>query len=126
MKRIIYFLALSFASLLFYACQKNFLEIPDTTGVVDLNKVFSTKLNAEAELYNGYKNALGFGNPNGGYSITYSTLGSIAGERSRGWSWHPTYQIANGGVTSNQRIFNYSSIYTTVRSLWIVNENIDK
>jgi len=126
MKKIIYFLALSFASLLFYACQKNFLEIPDTTGVVDLNKVFSTRFYAEAELYNGYKNALGFGNPNGGYSITYSTLGSIAGERSRGWSWHPTYQIANGGVTSNQRIFNYSSIYTTVRSLWIVNENIDK
>ncbi len=125
MKKIIYFLAISFASLLFYACQKNFLEIPNTTGVVDLEKVFSTKQNAQAELFGAYKQALGFAN-NGENNITYSTLGSIAGERSKGWSWHPTYQIAAGGITSNKTIFNYSLIYTTVRSLWIVNENIDK
>jgi len=125
MKKIIYFLALSFSALLFHACQKSFLQVPDTTGTVDINKVFSTRLNAEAELFDGYLKALGYGN-NGGYNIQYSTLGSIAGERGRGWSWHPTYQIANGGVTSNQTIFNYSAIYTTVRSLWIVNENIDK
>ncbi|RZK60190.1 MAG: RagB/SusD family nutrient uptake outer membrane protein [Pedobacter sp.] len=126
MKKIIYFLALSFSVLMFYACQKDFLQVPDTTGTVDINKVFSTKLNAEAELFDSYQKVLGFGNNNGGYAIQYSTLGSIAGERGRGWSWHPTYQIANGGVTANQTIFNYGTIYTTVRALLIVNENIDK
>jgi hypothetical protein len=125
MKKTIYFLAISFVSLLFYACQKNFLEIPDTTGVVNLEKVFSTKNNAQAELFGAYKQALGYANP-GENNITYSTLGSIAGERGKGWSWHPTYAIADGGITSNKTIFNYSLIYTTVRSLWIVNDNIDK
>ena len=126
MKKTIYFLAISFSVLLFYACQKSFLQVPDTTGTVDINKVFSSRLNAEAELFSSYKKALGFGNPNGGYNIQYSTLGSIAGERGRGWSWHPTYQIANGGVTSNQTIFNYGDIYTIVRALLLVNDNIDK
>ncbi|MBC7653443.1 MAG: hypothetical protein H7098_03095, partial [Oligoflexus sp.] len=112
MKKTIYFLALSFASLLFYACQKDFLQVPDTTGTVDVSKVFSTKFNAEAALFDGYQRTLGYGNPNGGYNIEYSTIGSIAGERGRGWPWHPTYQIANGGITSNQTIFNYGNIYT--------------
>ncbi|MBK0384135.1 RagB/SusD family nutrient uptake outer membrane protein [Pedobacter sp. SD-b] len=125
MKKTIYFLALSFATLLFYACQKKFLEIPDTTGVVNLDKVFSNKLNAQAQLFGAYKQALGYGNT-GENNFIYSTLGSIAGERGKGWSWHPTYNIAAGGITANQTIFDYSLLYTTVRSLWIVNENIDK
>ena len=125
MKKTIYFLAFSFTLLLFYACQKDFLQVPKTTGTVDLQKVFSSKLNAEAALFNGYKRALGFGN-NGEYNLTYATLGSVAGERGRGWSWHPTYAISNGGTNSNFTVLNYGSIYTIVRSQWIVNENIDK
>ncbi|RNL55887.1 RagB/SusD family nutrient uptake outer membrane protein [Pedobacter jejuensis] len=125
MKKIIYFLAISFALLVLHACQKEFLQVPLTTGNVDLEKVFSTKLNAEAALFSGYRRALGYGN-NGEYNLQYGTLGSVGGERGRGWSWHPTYAISNGGTTSNLTVLNYNNIYTIVRSQWIVNENIDK
>lgn len=111
--------------LFFNACQKNFLQVPNTTGNVDLEKVFSTKINAEAALFNGYRRALGFGN-RGEYSLSDGTLGSLSGERGRGWSWHSTYNIANGGTNANLTVLNYNSIYTILRSLWIVNENIDK
>lgn len=125
MKKIIYFLAISFALLVLHACQKEFLQVPLTTGSVDLEKVFSSKLNAEAALFSGYRRALGFGN-NGEYNLQYATLGSVGGERGRGWSWHPTYAIANGGTTSNLTVLNYNNIYTIIRSQWIVSENIDK
>ncbi|HET8830046.1 MAG TPA: RagB/SusD family nutrient uptake outer membrane protein [Pelobium sp.] len=125
MKKTIYFIALSFISLLFYGCQKDFLQIPETTGTIDLEKVFSTKINAEAALFNGYKRALGYGN-RGEYNLVYGTLGMVGGERSRGRTWHPSYAIVNNGTTSNRTVLDYGSIYTIVRSLWIVNENINK
>ncbi len=125
MKKTIYFLALSFVSLLFYACQKDFLQVPDTTGTLDVEKVFSTKRNAEAALFNGYRRGLTYGNV-GEYNLVYGTLGTIGGERGRGWSWHPSYAIVNGGTSPNRTVLNYGSIYTIVRSMWIVNENIDK
>lgn len=125
MKKTIYFLALSFISLLFYGCQKDFLQIPDTTGTINLEKVFSTKINAESALFNGYRRALGYGN-RGEYDLNFGTLGSVGGERGRGRTWHTSYAIVNNGTTSNLTVLSYGSIYTIVRSMWIVNENINK
>jgi starch-binding outer membrane protein, SusD/RagB family len=125
MKKTLYIFTLGFVLMLMSACVKDFLQVPETTGTVDLEKVFSTKLNAEAALFNGYRRALGFGN-RGDYEITYGTLGALSGERGKGWNWHPTFNIAAGGTNPNRTVLSYSRIYTIVRSLWVVNENIDK
>ncbi len=130
MKKTKYFLILSFATLMLWSCQKDFLQVPNTTGIVDLEKVFSTKINAEAALFNGYRRVLGYGNPDEGkynsYNLIWGTLGSLSGERGRGWSWHMTYQLVNGGTTANQTVLNYDALYNNIRTCWIVFENIDK
>jgi hypothetical protein len=125
MKKTLYLLTFSLTLLLFYACQKKFLEVPNTTGNVDLEKVYSSKINAESALFAGYRRALGYGN-RGENTLSEGLLSSIGGERARGWSWHTTYRIANGGTTANETALNYGSIYTIARSLYLVKENIDK
>ncbi|OAQ40303.1 hypothetical protein A5893_04945 [Pedobacter psychrophilus] len=130
MKKTIYLLAFSLSLLLFYACQKDFLQVPDTTGNIDLTKVFSTRLNAEAALFNGYRRTLGYGssdeNKYATYNLVYGTLGVVSGERGKGRLWHPSSDIADGGVTANRSVLNYGSIFNNVRTLWTVYENIDK
>ena len=81
-------------------CQKFFLEKPDTTGVVDIEKIFSSEKNAKALLMNAYRKVLLMDWP-GGIGIGHSTLGSISGEVGRGYDWHGSFIISNQGLSVN-------------------------
>jgi hypothetical protein len=108
-----------------YSCQEYFLERPDTTGTVDLEKVFSNTKNAEAALFSCYRNALIAGLP-GGVNFSYQGLGIMSGELSRGYDWEGGYALNNTGLTSNATIDNFQNNWSSIRASYIVKENIDK
>ena len=99
MKKIIVTLLIS-ASLGLSACQDTFLQMPDTTGTVDLNEVYGSAKNAKSALMTCYREALIHGLP-GGWGVGHGTLGAISGEISRGYSWHGTYTISQSGLDVN-------------------------
>ena len=99
MKKIIVTLLIS-ASLGLSACQDTFLQMPDTTGSVDLNEVYGSAKNAKSALMTCYREALIHGLP-GGWGVGHGTLGAISGEISRGYSWHGTYTISQSGLDVN-------------------------
>ncbi len=127
MKKTLLMLTTSLMLLFFYACQKDFLQIPDTSGAADLEKVFSNSRNATSALLVNYRRALGIGWAGGIVGMDHGTIGGISGELSKGWSWHATYAITDAGLSPNrQDAVRYDAIWPIVRSLWVVNENIDK
>ena len=99
MKKIIVSLLIS-ASLGLSACQDTFLQMPDTTGTVDLNEIYGSAKNAKSALMTCYREALIHGLP-GGWGVGHGTLGAISGEVSRGYSWHGTYAIAQSAPTTS-------------------------
>lgn len=76
MKKIIVTLLIS-ASLGLSACQDTFLQMPDTTGTVDLNEVYGSAKNAKSALMTCYREALIHGLP-GGWGVGHGTLGASA------------------------------------------------
>ncbi|MDP4209309.1 MAG: RagB/SusD family nutrient uptake outer membrane protein [Bacteroidota bacterium] len=114
-----------------YSCQETFLQKPDTSGTVNLDKVYSSALNAKAALLYCYRNVLIQGWP-GGIGIGHGALASISGERYRGYNWHGTYTIANAGLTPNGTdgsdggADNFGTNWTCIRSCFLVYQNIDK
>lgn len=112
-------------------CQKFFLEKPDTTGVVDIEKIFSSEKNAKALLMNAYRKVLLMDWP-GGIGIGHSTLGSISGEVGRGYDWHGSFIISNQGLSVNgcdgseNGADRYSAHMEFIRECYIIIENIDK
>ncbi|WP_423126657.1 RagB/SusD family nutrient uptake outer membrane protein [Gaoshiqia sp. Z1-71] len=112
------------------SCEDMFLEKPDTTGTVDLNEVYSSSKNAEAALWSCYRNVLLHGWP-GGWGVGHGALASISGERSRGYSWHGTYNIAatglsvNGTDGSDGGSDHYGNNWSYIRACSLVKENID-
>lgn len=112
------------------ACEDFFLEKPDTTGTVDLEEVYSSTKNAEAALFSCYRNILLHGWP-GGWGVGHGALASISGERSYGYSWHGTYNIALTGLTvngtdgSDAGADNYNNNWSNIRACFLVKENID-
>ena len=59
-------------------CQDTFLQMPDTTGTVDLNEVYGSAKNAKSALMTCYREILLHGLP-GGWGVSHGTLGAISG-----------------------------------------------
>lgn len=115
----------------FYSCQKQFLEKPDTTGAVNLDKAYSSTKNAEGVLFNAYRRALIHGWP-GGWGADQGALGSISGERYPGYDWHTTWEIAMSGLKPTETrgcpagADNYPETWSCIRASFLIKENIDK
>ena len=126
-----------------YSCQKSILQAPDTTGLVNLDKVYSSATNAISALMANYRHTLEVGwnvsnsaEPSIGWY--HGTVGAVGGELSRGLSWHGCYVYAatgpspqyNNGISSlttvGVSISNFSIIYPGIRANWLIKENIDK
>lgn len=131
MKRIIAKLTVIAALAGSSACN-SFLEMPEVTGSVYLETVFSNRKDAEGMLWRTYHKALREGLPEG-WGINHGTLASISGELSRGFTWHGTYPYTVSGPAiipnSDGNIItacNFDENWQVIRSAFLVIENIDK
>ena len=112
-------------------CQDTFLQMPDTTGTVDLNEVYGSAKNAKSALMTCYRESLLHGLP-GGWGVSHGTLGAISGEVARGYSWHGTYMIVNSGLNvngtdgSDAGADHFGNNWAYIRHCWTVYENIDR
>lgn len=131
MKRNKVLIAVILALFSLSACEKFFLEKPDTTGIVDIDAVFSSSKNTQALLMSAYRSILLMDWP-GGIGIGHSTLGSISGEVGRGYDWHGSFIISNQGLSVNgcdgseNGAERYSDNWRFIRSCFILIENVDK
>ena len=127
MKKILIFLL----PVVLFSCENTFLAMPDTSGTVDLNQVYSTTKNAQGALAKCYVDALKHGWP-GGIGFGHGALGSISGERYPGYNWHGTYMIAQTGLnstTNSDGLYsgdNFNANWSVIRECYIVYENIDR
>ena len=114
-----------------YSCQDAFLQKPDTSGTVDLDRVFSTSKNAEGALARCYLDVLKHGWPSG-WGVGHGVLGSISGEISKGYNWHGTWFICDAGLSvtgsdgSDAGADSFSQNWEYIRECFVVMENIDK
>ena len=110
-----------------------FLEMPEVTGSVYLDDVFSTRKDTEGMLWRAYHRGLREGLPEG-WAINHGTLASLSGEITRGYSWHAGYNlVVNGPSTvldaSGQfqgAPANFNENWEVIRACWIIIANIDK
>lgn len=114
-----------------YSCEDAFLEKPETSGNVDLEEVYSSTKNAEATLFSAYRSTLIHGWP-GGWGGWHGALGSISGERSRGYNWHATYAIVESGLRTTELsgspagADNFFETWSCIRGAFLIKENIDR
>ncbi len=114
-----------------YSCEDAFLEKPETSGNVDLDEVYSSTKNAEATLFSAYRSTLIHGWP-GGWGGWHGALGSISGERHRGYNWHATYAIVESGLRTTELsgapagADNFFETWSCIRGAFLIKENIDK
>lgn len=108
-----------------------FLEMPEVTGSVYQEDVFSNRKDAEGMLWRTYHRALREGLPEG-WGINHGTIASISGELSRGFSWHGTYPYTTTGPTiipnSDGNIImpcNFDENWEVIRNAFLVIQNID-
>lgn len=113
------------------ACN-SFLEMPEVTGSVYLETVFSNRKDAEGMLWRTYHKALREGLPEG-WGINHGTLASVSGELSRGFTWHGTYPYTVSGPAiipnSDGNIIttcNFDENWQVIRSAFLVIQNIDQ
>lgn len=133
MKRLIFFITGILLLSGIYSCQKTFLQQPNTSGTATLATVYSSSTNAISALLQCYRGSLIQGWP-GGIGFNHGALASISGERSRGYSWHGTYNINSSGLNPNTvndggdsgGADNFSANYTNIRANFLVAENIDQ
>ena len=104
-----------------------FLEMPEVTGNVYLEDVFSNREDTEGMLWRAYHRALRDGLPEG-WGINHGTLASLSGEISRGYSWHQGYNVVVNGPTPSEQGFpaNYEGNWEVIRACWIIIANIDQ
>ena len=128
MKKILIFLFI----ITLVSCEDMFLEIPDTSGNIALDDVFSSSRNAQSALAKCYRDALIHGWP-GGWGASHGVLGAISGERHRGYNWHGTYEICEAGLSVNGTTDgadagadNFARNWMCIRECYIVYENIDR
>ncbi len=130
MKKLIYSILIT-ASLGLASCEDTFLQMPDTTGTVDLNEVYGSAKNAKSALMTCYRESLIHGLP-GGWGVGHGTLGAISGEVSRGYSWHGTYAICESGLNVNGTdgsdggSDHFGNNWAYIRHCFTVKENIDR
>lgn len=117
------------------SCVDYFLEKPDTSGNVDLDEIYSSTKNAEGAIARCYRDALSQGWPGEGMGMWHGAMGSISGERSLGWNWHGTYDIAMSGLKASGQLNsiagcagadNFPLNWSAIRACYLVKENIDK
>lgn len=103
-----------------------FLEMPEVTGSVYKEDVFSNRKDAEGMLWRAYHRALRDGLPEG-WQINHGTLASFSGEITRGYSWHAGYNLVVNGPTTSSQGFpaNYDENWQVIRICWLVIANID-
>jgi hypothetical protein len=116
------------------SCLDDFLEKPDTSGNIDLEKVYSSSVTAEQTLAAAYRQVLLHGLP-GGCGFYHGTLGCISGERAKGANWWATWEICDGGLKVSN-VLNASSgtagaddlsaSWAAIRTAYLVKENIDR
>lgn len=104
-----------------------FLEMPEVTGNVYREDVFSNREDAEGILWRAYHRALRDGLPEG-WHINHGTLASLSGELTRGWSWHAGYNLVVNGPHTGEQGFpaNYDEGWQVIRACWILISDIGK
>ncbi|MBR4734474.1 MAG: RagB/SusD family nutrient uptake outer membrane protein [Bacteroidales bacterium] len=110
-----------------------FLEMPEVTGSVYLDDVFSNRKDAEGMLWRAYHRGLREGLPEG-WAINHGTLASLSGEITRGYSWHAGYNLVVNGPTTvldasgqfQGAPANFNENWEVIRACWIIIANIDK
>lgn len=103
-----------------------FLEMPEVTGNVYKDDVFTNRKDAEGMLFVAYHRALREGLPEG-WHINHGTLASLSGELCRGYSWHQGYTVVEGGPhTGSQGCpANFADNWSVIRMCWIIISNIE-
>lgn len=109
-----------------------FLEMPEVTGSVYLEDVFSTRKDAEGMLWRAYHRGLREGLPEG-WAINHGTLASLSGEITRGYSWHAGYNLVVNGPTPTLDASgqfqgapaNFNENWEVIRACWIILANLD-
>lgn len=110
-----------------------FLEMPEVTGSVYLEDVFSNRKDAEGMLWRAYHRALREGLPEG-WGINHGTLASLSGEITRGYSWHAGYTVVVNGPSTELDAsgqyqgapVNFNENWEVIRACWLIINNIDK
>ena len=131
MKKIQIIATLSAAILSVTGCNL-FLEMPEVTGSVYLEDVFSNRKDTEGMLWRAYHRGLREGLPEG-WAINHGTLASLSGEITRGYSWHAGYNLVVNGPTTvldasgqfQGAPANFNENWEVIRSCWIIISNID-
>ena len=107
-----------------------FLEMPEVTGSVYKEDVFSNRKDAEGMLWRAFHRALRDGLPEG-WQINHGTLASFSGEITRGYSWHAGYNLVvngpNPAPADGYQGFpaDYDENWEVIRMCWLVISNID-
>ena len=131
MKKIHIITVLSAALLSVTGCNL-FLEMPEVTGSVYLEDVFSNRKDTEGMLWRAYHRGLREGLPEG-WAINHGTLASLSGEITRGYSWHAGYNLVVNGPTTvldasgqyQGAPANFNENWEVIRACWIIIANID-
>lgn len=115
------------ATLVGFSSCDSFLEMPEVTGNVYKEDVFSNRKNAEGVLFVAYHRALREGLPEG-WGINHGTIASLSAEIARGYSWHQGYTVITGGPhTGSQGCpANFNDAWYVIRMCWNVIQNIDQ
>lgn len=110
-----------------------FLEMPEVTGSVYKEDVFSNRKDTEGMLWRTYHRGLREGLPEG-WGINHGTLASLSGELTRGYSWHAGYNLVVNGPSTNLDASgqyqgcpaNFDENWEVIRSCWLILQNIDR
>lgn len=131
MRRLYIFTALGLLLLGASSCDL-FLEMPEVTGSVYKEDVFSNRKDAEGMLWRAYHRGLREGLPEG-WGINHGTLASLSGELTRGYSWHAGYNVVVNGPSTNLDASgqyqgspaNFDENWQVIRACWLVIQNVD-
>lgn len=131
MKKIRIVAIIAAALMSFTGCNL-FLEMPEVTGSVYLEDVFSNRKDTEGMLWRAYHRGLREGLPEG-WAINHGTLASLSGEITRGYSWHAGYNLVVNGPTTvldasgqfQGAPANFNENWEVIRACWIIIANID-
>ena len=113
------------------SCEDMFLEMPDTSGTVSLDEVYSSAKNAEGALAKCYRDVLKHGWPTG-WGVGHGHLGTISGEWTKGYDWHGSYTIVESGLSvngvdgSDAGADHFGQNWVYIRECYLIKENIDK
>ena len=126
-------ISLIFTAILGATACDMFLEMPEVTGSVYLEDVFSNRKDTEGMLWRAYHRGLREGLPEG-WAINHGTLASLSGEITRGYSWHAGYNLVVNGPSTTLDASgqfqgapaNFNENWEVIRACWIIIANIDQ